>query len=241
MSNIDMTMPSLRSSPSFSSTSSDEKSLSEKPWLDPYFSRGSGVITPPSDVSTPILERSFSGLLGPDVTSITDLPSSISPHDEPTVAVLGVGYVGTHLVSVFSSKYPVIGFDVSKSRVKDLQAAQLKESVDVSRDIEYTCDTAALSRATHFLVSVPTLLRPDNTVDASFLCSALQTVAKYARPGATIIIESSVAVGMTRELLGPLALKNGFFAGMSPEVRFLTRFPPSFQSNHSSSGLTQVV
>ncbi|KAM0355109.1 hypothetical protein ACHAPU_000968 [Fusarium lateritium] len=214
-----MSSSSLRSNSSSSSLStlSIEKSPSEKPWHDPYFSRGSGIITPPSDVSTPISEKALSGFFGPVATSDRNQSSSISPNDEPTVAVLGVGYVGTHLVGTFSSKYPVVGFDVSKSRINDLRASQLNEPVESSRDIDYTWDTGALSRATHFLVSVPTLLRPDRTVDASFLCSALQTVEKHARPGATIVIESSVAVGMTRELLGPLALEKGFFAGMSPE------------------------
>ncbi|KAF5666667.1 hypothetical protein FHETE_6166 [Fusarium heterosporum] len=212
-----MFSPSLRSNSSSSSIRSIGNSPSEQPWLDPYSSRGSGMITPPSDVSTPTSEKAFSGLFEPVATSDRSQSFSISPNDEPTVAVLGVGYVGTHLVSAFSSKYPVIGFDVSKSRINDLRASQLNEPVDNSRDIEYTWDTRTLSRATHFLVSVPTLLRPDRTVDASFLCSALQTVEKHARPGATIVIESSVAVGMTRELLGPLALKRGFFAGMSPE------------------------
>jgi threonine dehydrogenase-like Zn-dependent dehydrogenase len=227
MSHIDMANPSLRSNSSFSPNLSIEKGPSGQLWLDTYFTRGTGMITPPSDVSTPISEKAFSGLFGPVSTSIRDQPSSISPSDEPTVAVLGVGYVGTHLVSAFSSKYPVIGFDVSKPRINDLRASQLNEPVDGSREIEYTWDTATLSRATHFLVSVPTLLRPDHTVDASFLCSALQAVEKHARTGATIVIESSVAVGMTRELLGPLAQKKGFFAGMSPEVRIPVNFPPS--------------
>jgi hypothetical protein len=33
------------------------------------------------------------------------------------------------------------------------------------------------------------------------------------------VIESTVAVGMTRDFLGPLARSRGILAGMSPEVR----------------------
>jgi hypothetical protein len=32
------------------------------------------------------------------------------------------------------------------------------------------------------------------------------------------VIESSVSVGLTRQLLGPIAEAKGLFAGMSPEV-----------------------
>ena len=54
----------------------------------------------------------------------------------------------------------------------------------------------------------PTRARPD----------LRKTVGKVGRPGSTVVIESSVAVGMTRQLLGPLAQAKGFYAGMSPEV-----------------------
>lgn len=193
-----------------------DASLGERLRLSHAYTQGSGLETPPSsDASTPILDKAgFDGLLEAAVTD--HLPRTVSPGDAPTVAVMGVGYVGTHLVSTFSSKYPVIGFDVSKTRVSDLRRAQL-EKRDLS-EVEYTCDAATLRRATHILIAVPTLLRPDRTVDASFLCDALDMVGQHARSGATIVIESSVAVGMTRTLLGPLAELRGFYAGMSPEV-----------------------
>lgn len=141
------------------------------------------------------------------------LPSnSVGVEDEPVIAVIGVGYVGTHLVSSFSSQYQVIGFDVSQERVSQLEREH--ESLETA---QFSCNPSDLSRATHFLISVPTLLRPDKTIDSSYLRNALNTVGMVARRGSTVVIESSVAVGMTRELLGPLAAERGFFAGMSPE------------------------
>lgn len=38
-----------------------------------------------------------------------------APQSPPQVCVVGVGYVGEHLVSVFSRKYHVLGYDVSLS------------------------------------------------------------------------------------------------------------------------------
>ncbi|SPJ81971.1 related to Vi polysaccharide biosynthesis protein vipA/tviB [Fusarium torulosum] len=151
--------------------------------------------------------------------------TQVSQHDEPVIAVIGVGYVGTHLVSSFSSRYQVIGFDVSAKKVKDL-SAEYQDTHHVS----FSRDSQDLRRATHFLISVPTLLRPDKTIDSSYLREALKTVGEVARSGSTVIIESSVAVGMTRQLLGPLAASRTFFAGMSPERVDPGRVEPPVQT-----------
>lgn len=130
-----------------------------------------------------------------------------------TIAVIGVGYVGTQLVEAFSKVYPVIAYDVSKARI-----AQLQEQF-CDQHVKCTSDANELAQARHFLISVPTLLKHDKTIDTSYLESAVATVAKYARPGGTVVVESSVAVGMTRKLVGPLAATKGLYVGMSPEVR----------------------
>ncbi len=134
--------------------------------------------------------------------------------NEPVVAVLGVGYVGSHLVESFSRQFSVIGYDVSPLRVRELRA---KYSGKASM-IEITNDPKEISRATHFLISVPTLLCADRTIDSSYLEDALEIVRMFAQRGSTVVIESSVSVGMTRQLLGPLAKSCGLYAGMSPEV-----------------------
>ncbi|KAH7361497.1 polysaccharide biosynthesis protein vipA/tviB [Plectosphaerella cucumerina] len=139
--------------------------------------------------------------------SVTELPPP-----SPLVAVIGVGYVGEHLVSTFSRSYRVIGYDVSPARVEHLA----KHFADRPL-VEMTSHAHRLADATHFLVSVPTLLRPDSSIDTSYLDEAIRTIAQWARRGSTIVIESSVAVGMTRTLLARLASSRGFLAGMSPE------------------------
>ncbi|KAF4982657.1 hypothetical protein FZEAL_1764 [Fusarium zealandicum] len=166
-----------------------------------------------------------------------DISSEVAAKDEPVIAVIGVGYVGTHLVSSFSSRYQVIGYDVSAKRVNELRAEyHHNDTVQFSRDAD------DLTRATHFLISVPTLLRPDKSVDSSYLCDALKTVGAVARPGSTVVIESSVAVGMTRKLLGPIAKSRNLFAGMSPERVDPGRVEPAVQSIPKIiSGLDDVV
>ncbi|KAF4511850.1 hypothetical protein G6O67_001056 [Ophiocordyceps sinensis] len=173
---------------------------------------------PDTDAATSSLETGFFPVTPPADAEheARDLAASLEPvdaHTRPLVAVIGVGYVGTHLVDVFSRQYSTLGFDVDERRVQDL-----KPRFGGNRRVALTSCPRRLHAATHFLVSVPTLLLPDKTVDTSYLRSALKTVAAHARPGSTVVIESSVAVGMTRHLLGPVAKMRGFYAGMSPEA-----------------------
>ncbi|KJX99438.1 hypothetical protein TI39_contig358g00009 [Zymoseptoria brevis] len=46
---------------------------------------------------------------------------------------------------------------------------------------------------------------------------AIHTIARHARQGVTVVVESTVAVGMTRELLSSLAATQKAKVGMSPE------------------------
>ncbi|KAH7174242.1 uncharacterized protein B0J16DRAFT_403849 [Fusarium flagelliforme] len=155
----------------------------------------------------------------------------------PLVAVIGVGFVGTGLVDSFSSKYEIMGFDISENRLGFLRG-EFKARPNVS----FTSDESDLAKATHFLISVPTLLRADRTIDLSYLNSALKRVEQWARPGCTVVIESSVSVGLTRQLLGPIAQAKGLFAGMSPERIDPGRVEPPMRSIPKVvSGLDDVI
>ncbi|KAG8672258.1 hypothetical protein FPOAC2_05633 [Fusarium poae] len=155
----------------------------------------------------------------------------------PLVAVIGVGFVGTGLVDSFSSKYEVMGFDISENRLEFL-----REEFRARPNVSFTSNESDLASATHFLISVPTLLRSDKTIDLSYLQSALHRVEQWARPGCTIVIESSVAVGMTRQLLGPIAKAKGLFVGMSPERIDPGRTEPPMRSIPKVvSGLDDII
>lgn len=150
-----------------------------------------------------------------DISVFWSQSYSIPPTLTPVVAVIGVGYIGTHLVAAFARQYKVIAYDVSDERLKLVA----RDFLDLP--VSFTSDAARISEASHFLIAVPTILTEDRSIDAKYLQAAINTVEKYARPGSTIIVESSVAVGMTRQLLGPLMKSRNFKVGMSPEVRLV--------------------
>lgn len=129
---------------------------------------------------------------------------------DPLVCVVGVGFVGEILLKEFGSVFPAIGFDISESRL-----AEIKDDFTALKGVRLSSSQSILKEATHFCISVPTLLKPDWSVDTRHLESAIDMVTSHARPGSTIVIESSVSVGMTRQLLG--AYTDRYFCGMSPE------------------------
>ncbi|KAI1611299.1 polysaccharide biosynthesis protein vipA/tviB [Exophiala viscosa] len=159
----------------------------------------------PLTADTPPPEAYFSS---PRSTSSTPVNE-----DEPAlVAVIGVGYVGIQLVTAFAEHYRVIAFDISEKRINTVA-----QTLKAFPSITCTTNPTQLADATHFLLAVPTILHPDKRIDTSHLRAAVYTVGLYARPKATIVIESSVAVGMTRRLLTDLMVVQGLRGGMSPE------------------------
>ncbi|ETN39955.1 uncharacterized protein HMPREF1541_06182 [Cyphellophora europaea CBS 101466] len=138
---------------------------------------------------------------------MTSTPTSTSP----IVAVVGVGYVGEHLVQGFSKHYPVIAFDVDPVRLEQVAKNKTKYQLMTTRL------GSDLALATHILISVPTGVYSDGTIDTRILRSAVDNVLCNAQYGATIVIESSVAVGMTRSLFGDRHHEKDLKVGMSPE------------------------
>jgi len=166
-----------------------------------------------SGTTSPTTDKSNACSVDGDNSSVSSV-SAPGDSSEQLVAVIGVGYVGEHLVKRFSSHYRVVGYDVSAARIQSLKQQQSAEEGNIT----FTCSEEDLREAQHFLIAVPTLLQDSGEIKLDHLKSALATVRRNARAGCTVVIESSVAVGKTRELLGDLAKTHGFFVGMSPEV-----------------------
>lgn len=204
-------------------------------FTDPFASvrMGMPVIAPPSPATSDEEDDDDMDIKTPSsisrLPSATARPSSLVAKPQvqkpceprPTVLVVGVGYVGRHLVERFSDACEVVGLDLSASRC-DLLRRELK--ADGLSNITMISDIEQDERCSTFdwaLISVPTLLLADNkTVDTKHIRAAVEVVSQRARPGSTVVIESSVTVGMTRALLGPEGANlraRGIFVGFSPE------------------------
>ncbi len=149
------------------------------------------------------------------------------------VVVIGQGYVGLPLaMRAVEAGYKVVGFDVDEGRAKRLSAGQsfveditseaLQEAIASGR---YTASSEgrACQGFDVAVITVPTPLT-DGNPDLSYIEDAARNLARYLRPGATVILESTTYPGTTEELVAPiledgsgLVVGDDFFLGYSPE------------------------
>jgi len=147
--------------------------------------------------------------------------------------IVGQGYVGLPLaMEAVRAGHHVIGFDVDTQRIERLRAgASFIEDIDDEgvvaalatgryRPTTEHRDCAGFDTA---VITVPTPLR-EGVPDLTYVEDAGRALAKYIRPGSTVVLESTTYPGTTEELLGPIleeisGLTAGvdFFLGYSPE------------------------
>ena len=148
------------------------------------------------------------------------------------IGFVGLGYAGFPMACIFASKYPVVGFDLSRRRVAELNSG-VDHCGDVSREeidsmfvngAVLTSNIADLQDCNVFIVAVPTPVDKTNRPDVSFISSASREVGSVLKKGDIVIYESTVYPGATEEICVPvleetsgLKYNEDFFVGYSPE------------------------
>ncbi|MBT0607951.1 nucleotide sugar dehydrogenase [Aequorivita echinoideorum] len=162
------------------------------------------------------------------------------------IAVIGLGYVGLPLARLFATKYPVIGFDINKERVANLQKGHddtlevaddiLKEvllknnpinslnSEESNNGLFCTTDLMDIQDCNYYIVTVPTPVDKNNRPVLYPLYAASGTVGKVLKKGDTVVYESTVYPGVTEDECVPVLEKESglqfntdFYVGYSPE------------------------
>lgn len=118
-----------------------------------------------------------------------------------TVAVVGLGYVGLPVVQLAKAKqFPVVGYDVDAGKVGTLTTGELPEA---------TTGASALRTADVIIVAVPTPVDEHAHPDLGPLRSAVETVARHAKPGVLLSVESTINPGVCEEFVVPLLRERG--------------------------------
>ena len=146
------------------------------------------------------------------------------------IAVIGLGYVGLPLALEFAKKRPVIGFDIQKKRIKDLQSGIdknlefTKKELNKAKKLILTSDIQNLDNPNCYIIAVPTPIKNNKKPDLKLLNLASEIVGKYLKKGDLVIYESTVYPGCTEEECVPILEKysglkfnRDFFCGYSPE------------------------
>jgi UDP-N-acetyl-D-glucosamine dehydrogenase len=150
------------------------------------------------------------------------------------MAVLGLGYVGLPLASIFAEAgFRVTGIDpdqekvnelcLGRSYIKDVPSEQVARLVS-SGKLTSTTDFSVLSEVDAVSICVPTPLRKTGDPDLSFIFSVTEQLARYLHPSMVIVLESTTYPGTTREILLPklgeisgLTVGKDYFLAFSPE------------------------
>ncbi len=148
----------------------------------------------------------------------------------PTLAVIGLGYVGLPLVVAFGKQFPTIGFDIASHKVRACQAGLdpakeiPPEEMALAALARYTDDPAQLATADYIIIAVPTPVDQAHIPDFSALLGASADAGRHMKQGCTVIYESTVYPGATEEICIPmleqssgLRWKQDFFVAYSPE------------------------
>jgi UDP-N-acetyl-D-glucosamine/UDP-N-acetyl-D-galactosamine dehydrogenase len=147
-----------------------------------------------------------------------------------TVCIVGLGYVGLPLASAFDEEgLAVIGYDVDEEKIEGLSAGcdptgEIGDDAVATSGIEFTMDPTGIERADYVVITVPTPVDSMKNPNLDFVESAGRTVGEHLSPGATVVLESTVYPGVTRDVLGPaieeasgLTQSEEFNMGYSPE------------------------
>ena len=98
-------------------------------------------------------------------------------------AVIGLGYVGLPLTVELAKKYPVVGFDIDRTRVEQLQRGIditgeiTSDKLSASENYNLTSNTKDLKDINVFIVTVPTPV--DNNKIHNF-CSGFEFLKEIA-------------------------------------------------------------
>jgi UDP-N-acetyl-D-galactosamine dehydrogenase len=155
------------------------------------------------------------------------------------IAVIGLGYVGLPLALEFAKKYDVLGFDINKIRVKELDSGldrtkeadidELRRVVKMNKEnsdrgLRFSFDSKDLQEYNTFIVTVPTPIDQFKAPDLTPLIKASEMLGSILKPGDLVIYESTVYPGCTEddcvpvlEKVSGLKFNKDFFAGYSPE------------------------
>lgn len=156
------------------------------------------------------------------------------------IAVIGQGYVGLPLAIELAKFHPVIGFDINKNRVEELNQGKdhtleadlddLKNVLKIQQKTNFEKGYKAsflledIKKANTYIVTVPTPVNEFNAPELAPLKKASKMLGGLLENGDVVIYESTVYPGCTEEVCVPI-LENesnlkyniDFYAAYSPE------------------------
>lgn len=145
-----------------------------------------------------------------------------------SIAVVGLGYVGLPIAVAFGKIGQVVGFDINKKKIEELQNG-IDRTGEVSKEdlgitqVRYTSEPADLKVANFIIVAVPTPINDALQPDLTALQKASELIGRNLSAGSIVVYESTVYPGATEEVCLPILEKA---SGMKAGIDFKLGYSP---------------
>jgi UDP-N-acetylglucosamine 2-epimerase (non-hydrolysing) len=134
------------------------------------------------------------------VKDLTQTDNSVIKAKNETLAVIGMGYMGLPISSLIAQAgYSVTGVDLNKDKVDSINRGECPfDEVGMPELIQKVVNQGFLKASTEipssdtYLVAVPTPHK-NNRCDRSYVFAAADAIAKVAKDGQTVIVESTIS------------------------------------------------
>ncbi len=144
----------------------------------------------------------------------------MSKQENQTVGVVGLGYVGLPLaVRAKERGYNVLGFertqekaDIINSGKSPIEDEYLEENLP-KNPIEATTDATRMNECDIVLICVPTPVDEFHNPDIGPVRGATESISKNLKPGALVVLESTVNPGVSEEVVRPVFEADGHEIG----------------------------
>ncbi|MNO27206.1 UDP-N-acetyl-D-glucosamine 6-dehydrogenase [compost metagenome] len=147
-----------------------------------------------------------------------------------SIAIIGLGYVGLPLASLFLSKgHTVYGIDLDASKIQKLRSYQSYLSDFSAKDIRklfeggrfHVSDSFSdISHAEAIIICVPTPLDQDHKPDLTYVKGAMNYLQPFLHEGHLVVLESSTYPGTTEEELQPMIEATGLIVGQNAYLAY---------------------
>lgn len=156
--------------------------------------------------------------------------AKLTSNKQPTIAIVGLGYVGLPLAVEFGKKMPTLGLDLSSEKVAayrrqiDPTGEISTQELQSASQLQCHTDPGVLEKADLIIITVPTPVDAAHQPDLTPLIKCSETVGTHLKRGTIVVYESTVFPGATEEVCIPilekysgLKWKRDFWVGYSPE------------------------
>ena len=146
------------------------------------------------------------------------------------IALIGLGYVGLPLAVEFGKQRMVIGYDINKIRIDELELGVDTTLETTKKDFEdavflrFTNNLTDIKDCSIFIITVPTPIDKKKKPDLDPLKNASKEIGSILKKNDIVIYESTVYPGATEEVCVPilerqsgLVYNTDFYCGYSPE------------------------